>query len=740
MKYFFINNTKINFISTNRSIIEYCDNLGIVIPHYCYHPKLSISGNCRMCLVEVKNSPKPVVSCAMTLLNKMEIFTDSPLVKKSRESVLEFLLLNHPLDCPVCDQGGECDLQDQSFVFGINKKRFYNFKRIVTDKNLGPVVKTVMTRCIHCTRCVRFSKEIAGVESLGIFGRGVNSEIGTYVNKLFNSELSGNIIDICPVGALTSKHYPFVNRVWELNVFKSIDYFDSMSSNIQVYTKSNSILKIVSDFDYCLNSNNWISDKTRLSFDGMFSPNRLSSVYISIEKDTRMETNWSNIFKNIELLMYFQDHLCRHKLLNLNLHIIFNNSISTESLCLLILLNKKYNFLKLRKVESCLLNVNNETFFLSNDFIRDKFINNCELCVIINSNPRYENPSVNIRLRKNYLKGNLKFLILGSLIDLTYPLKFLGSTTQTIKNLLEGFTPSCQDFIHSNHPILILSSNFLKRKDSNNIVISLKNILNNMKLFNKSLKGYNLLNSEINESGVRFLNKFKNFNLIDLSSTSGLILIDFNFNSIELKKLINLKLINLFQIHNKNKLSIELQNNVTYDSIEGKKKDLNLASFFSLPNKIFFEDSNIFYNNLGSYKKTVKIIPSINKSKENWLLIRKLLSSIGNLSISSPNLVKKTIIYESDSFLSFIKYITFQFFPGSSLENTTFFYTESKKCRVIDTIFTNQLKKKHYTNKFFFWLEDFYIGGKDNYSKFSSVMIRCSKSFRDVYINFNYIL
>ena len=210
-KYFKINDTKFNynlefnnyFDEKNEKtddipLIEYLENIGINIPHYCYHRKLSISGNCRMCLVEVKNSPKPVVSCALSAkscLNSSEVYTSSPLVKKSRENILEFLLLNHPLDCPVCDQGGECDLQEQSFFFGMTKKRFYSYKRIVSDKNLGLIVKTVMTRCIHCTRCVRFGKEIAGIEDLGMFGRGLNSEIGTYIQKTFQSELSGNVID-----------------------------------------------------------------------------------------------------------------------------------------------------------------------------------------------------------------------------------------------------------------------------------------------------------------------------------------------------------------------------------------------------------------------------------------------------------------------------------------------------------------------------------------------------------------
>ncbi len=195
--------SKFNKLDANLSLIAYLINSGVSMPHYCYHNNLSIAGNCRICLVEVKNSPKPVVSCAInaksSLLNN-EIFHDSTLVKKSRENILEFLLLNHPLDCPICDQGGECDLQDQSLFFGFTKRRFYKFKRVVSDKNLGPIVKTVMTRCIHCTRCVRFANEVAGMEELGILGRGVYSEIGTYVDKVLTSELSGNIIDLCPVG------------------------------------------------------------------------------------------------------------------------------------------------------------------------------------------------------------------------------------------------------------------------------------------------------------------------------------------------------------------------------------------------------------------------------------------------------------------------------------------------------------------------------------------------------------
>ena len=298
MKYFYINNIKFKYSSVNKSIIDYCENVGINIPHFCYHKNLSIAGNCRMCLVELKNSPKPLISCAMPISNNMEIYTFSPLVQKARENVMEFLLLNHPLDCPICDQGGECDLQDQSFIFGSYKTRFYNYKRVVTNKNLGIIVKTVMTRCIHCTRCVRFSDEIAGSFELGMFGRGNNSEIGTYVNKIFKSELAGNVIDICPVGALTSKPYPFTSRSWELKTLYSIDYLDSLGSSIQILTKDNTVIKILPSFNDYNFLNYWITDKTRFSFSGMFSPERITETFLFYEKNL-VKKSWKSLFKDI---------------------------------------------------------------------------------------------------------------------------------------------------------------------------------------------------------------------------------------------------------------------------------------------------------------------------------------------------------------------------------------------------------------------------------------------------------
>jgi len=265
--YVSINDIKIK-VPSNITILQACEYINVYIPRFCYHEKLSIAGNCRMCLVEIENSPKPVVSCSFPIINNMKIYTNTPLVKKARENILEFLLLNHPLDCPICDQGGECDLQDQTVLYGNDNSRFYEYKKSVEDKNCGPVIKTIMTRCIHCTRCVRFVQEFTNLKNLGTINRGFNTEISTYINSLIDSEISGNLVDICPVGALTSKFYTFKARNWELNSINAVDFIDGVGSNINVQLKGNKILRILPINNKNINEN-WISDKTRFFFDGL---------------------------------------------------------------------------------------------------------------------------------------------------------------------------------------------------------------------------------------------------------------------------------------------------------------------------------------------------------------------------------------------------------------------------------------------------------------------------------------
>ncbi len=250
------------------TVLQACEIAGKEIPRFCYHERLSVAGNCRMCLVEMERSPKPIASCAMPVGEGMVIRTNTPLVKKAREGVMEFLLINHPLDCPICDQGGECDLQDQAMAFGAGLSRYSENKRAVKDKSLGPLVATNMTRCIHCTRCVRYATEIAGIEELGATGRGEHLEIGTYVEKALTSELSGNIIDLCPVGALTSKPYAFAARPWELTRTESIDVMDALGSNIRVDSRGDEVMRVLPVLNDDINEE-WISDKTRFACDGL---------------------------------------------------------------------------------------------------------------------------------------------------------------------------------------------------------------------------------------------------------------------------------------------------------------------------------------------------------------------------------------------------------------------------------------------------------------------------------------
>jgi NADH dehydrogenase (ubiquinone) Fe-S protein 1 len=264
-------------VKSGTSILEVCKYVGITVPRFCYHETLSIAGNCRMCLVEVEGVEKPVASCLTEISEGMSIYTDSAFVKKARENVVEALLLNHPLDCPICDQAGECDLQDQTKTFGSDYSRFFFNKRGVEDKECGPLIKTIMTRCIHCTRCVRFGSEVAGIEILGTLNRGTSTEIGSYVSKFFDSEISGNVIDLCPVGALTSKPYGFKARPWELRVNETIDTTDSIGSNLYVNFKESEIFRVLPKSNRTLNEH-IISDKARFSYDSN-NNNRIKNLF-----------------------------------------------------------------------------------------------------------------------------------------------------------------------------------------------------------------------------------------------------------------------------------------------------------------------------------------------------------------------------------------------------------------------------------------------------------------------------
>ena len=375
------------------TVLQACETIGIEIPRFCYHERLSIAGNCRMCLVAMEKSPKPIASCAMPAGDGMVIHTNTPEVQKMRRGVMEFLLINHPLDCPICDQGGECDLQDQAMVYGLDRSRFHENKRAVEDKNLGPLIKTIMTRCIHCTRCVRFATEIAGVSELGATGRGEHMEIGTYVERALTSELSGNMIDLCPVGALTSKPYAFVARSWELTKTESVDVLDAVGSNIRIDSRGREVMRILPRLNEDVNEE-WISDKTRFACDGL-KRQRLDRPFV--RRDGRLlPASWSEAFDVIaaRLLGVAGDRIAA----------IAGDLVDCEAMFALKQLMAALGSPHLDcRQDGARLDATLRAAYLFNTTIAG--IEAADACLLIGTNPRREAAIVNARLRKRYVAG-----------------------------------------------------------------------------------------------------------------------------------------------------------------------------------------------------------------------------------------------------------------------------------------------------------------------------------------------
>ena len=664
MKYFYINDNKFKYTVTKKSILDFCDNIKLNLPYFCYHNKLSLAGNCRMCLVEIKNSVKPIVSCTMLITNKMRIYTHSLLVKKARENILEFLLLNHPLDCPICDQGGECDLQDQSFLFGNYKKRFYNFKRIVIDKNISPIIKMLMTRCIHCTRCVRFSYEIAGDNSnlLGVYNRGGHSEIGTYVSKTFHSELSGNLIDICPVGALTFKQYSFINRNWELKNIKSIDFTDGFGLDINVFISNNHLIKIQPSYN-----STWISDKTRFSFDGMFSKERFMD---KLTTNGEKSVYWKTIFQNIIDILYFKDHLSKHSFF-FDLVIILNNQLDIETLNILNLLNKKYMFIKLKKLEKINFSNDHEESFLLNSNKKELHFNRSQLCLLLNLNLRFEGYSLNLKLRQNVLKNNLKVISINSITNLTFPILYLGSTVKTLNNIIEGNSIINQSLIYSVNPYIIHNSEIFKRKDSYNLS-ELSKVLkkNSLNIYNSKWNGINNLTNTLSDSGFNLYSSIQTFSFKDYMSTNILHLINVKYNFVNkyLQKYLELKLLNFT---NELNFLFLLEQNFIINSTYKNVRLLN-SNFFENPN-------NIFFNTNGLFKTTPKIIVSNLSNTKTDKNILKILDFYLNKLFYVHNLQDYSQ-FKLDYLQFSLFNIDFNLLPSNYVSTLKFKYFKNKRC------------------------------------------------------------
>src|SRR5437899_11063953 len=401
-------------VAPGTTILQACQQAGIEIPHFCYHERLNIAGNCRMCLVEVERSPKPVASCAMPVADGNVILTQSDKARKARHGVMEMLLINHPLDCPICDQGGECDLQDQAMAYGFDRGRYEENKRAVRDKDFGPLVATSMNRCIHCTRCIRFATEIAGVEELGATGRGESMEIGTYVEKALTSELSGNIIDLCPVGALTSKPYAFVARPWELRKTESVDALDAVGSNIRIDARGAQVLRVLPRLNEEINEE-WISDKTRFAHDGLIH-RRLDRPYVR-RGGRLVEAEWPEALDLVaerlksvpgERIAAIVGDLCDAEAM-FALKELLHGLGATSLDC---------------RQDGARLDASCRAGYLFNTTIAG--IEQADSCLLIGTDPRREAALVNARLRKRYLQGGFRAAAIGPALDPRFPVEMLG--------------------------------------------------------------------------------------------------------------------------------------------------------------------------------------------------------------------------------------------------------------------------------------------------------------------------
>ncbi|MGH1455386.1 MAG: NADH-quinone oxidoreductase subunit NuoG [Alphaproteobacteria bacterium] len=475
-------------VEAGTSILQAAEAIGVEIPRFCYHDKLSVPANCRMCLVEVEGGPpKPVASCAMACGEGMVVKTESPMVKKARKGVMEMLLINHPLDCPICDQGGECDLQDQAVAYGFDRSRYHEEKRSVKDKDLGPLVGTIMTRCINCTRCVRFAEEIAGTPVLGQFGRGEDAEVGTFVDKLVDTELSGNLVDICPVGALTSKPYKFKARSWELTKTDSIDVHDALGCNIRIDSRGREVMRILPRFNEDINEE-WIDDRARYSYDGL-AKGRIDRPYVRDEKSGKLqEASWDEAFT-----------LIKRKLKGVkgeSIAALAGNLVDVESMVAMKDMMAALGSPNMDcRTDGALLNTDDRSSYLFNSGIAG--IDECDALLIIGCNPRHEATLVNARIRKNWLEKKIPISVIGEDVDLTYPYFHAGTKPDDVVKMVKEYAGK----VKAEKPMMIVGAGVFAREDGLAVHAMLQDAAEKLGVVKDGWNGFNVLHQAASRVG-----------------------------------------------------------------------------------------------------------------------------------------------------------------------------------------------------------------------------------------------
>ncbi|MDA8812099.1 NADH-quinone oxidoreductase subunit NuoG [Amylibacter sp.] len=577
------------------TLLQACEVADVEVPRFCYHERLTIAGNCRMCLVEVVGGPpKPAASCAMQVRDVRggrngelpEIKTTSPMVKKAREGVMEFLLINHPLDCPICDQGGECDLQDQAMAYGVDFSRFREPKRAVDNLDLGPLVETTMTRCISCTRCVRFTTEVAGITQMGQTGRGEDAEITSYLNETLDSELQGNIIDLCPVGALTSKPYAFTARPWELMKTETIDVMDALGSNIRVDTKGREVMRILPRNHDEVNEE-WISDKTRFVWDGL-RRQRLDQPYVRKGGKLKPAT-WDEAFSAINKALDGK-----------KISAIAGDLVSVEAM---FALKKMVNNLGGNtecRVDDAKLPIDNRAAYAGTAKITD--IDDAQTIYLLGTNPRTEAPVLNARVRKAYMNGaNIK--LIGDPIDLTYDYDHIGNDRKSLELLISDETANGSS---ENKSLIILGQGALLEADGEAVLAS-----------------------------AQKLAKITNSKLLILHTAAARVGgMDIGFNT---KGGINVALKGADVIFNLGADQVELPETafVIYQGSHGDR-GAHRANVI-LPSATYTEESGIFVNTEGRVQLAERASFPPGHAKENWAILRAL-SSVLDVKLPFDNL------------------------------------------------------------------------------------------------------
>jgi len=661
-----INGKEIEF-EKGMTVLQACELADVEIPRFCYHEKLSIAGNCRMCLVELEKSPKPIASCAMPAAEGMNIKTNTTFVEKARKGVMEFLLANHPLDCPVCDQGGECDLQDQSLYYGVDKSRFVENKRDVKEKYMGPLIKTQMTRCIHCTRCVRFATEVAGVPEIGAIGRGENMEITTYLEKSMESELSANVIDLCPVGALTSKPYAFEARPWELKKTESVDVMDAVGSNIRVDTYNWEVKRILPRLNNEINEE-WISDKTRYSCDGLLKQ-RLDVPYI--KKNNKLQkSTWDEA---INLLVD-------------KIHSVQPNEIAGH-IGDMINMENALSFKKFFKsLKSENLEFREKNFYINSDEKMNYIFNSsiagiedADLILLVGTNPRHEASILNARIRKTFVQKKIPIFSIGNPGDLTYEYEIIGDSTEDIKKIVNKEHDFSQKLLSAKKPIIIIGESALELKSGEYIFEEFKRFLIKNNLINENWNGLNILVQNASTVGLLDLKILQ-----DKKEKSSSF-----FDDLKNRKF---KLLYLLGSDN-----LEFQKNDEFIVYQGSHGDrgAEIADLI-LPSATYTEQNGLYENLEGRIQECKKASYPIGEALEDWKIFNQIIKKLGSKDYKvNFDELRKEVLETAPNFSGINELPKKSVIKTNNIE--TSFFSEKIFVRELDYYYTNSISRSSKT-------------------------------------------